>query len=408
MAELIIIVLYCICHVMIAFTMLKNHMYAGEAHTIGALGVSNSFVIVLLVSIIISYVIMYSYYNKTKMKKPNFNICFDKKRLHIIFFIFMAANLIFFLRTGVGRAVNAGTSKYSFIFALFNMRALFPFYYFIGREKKGIYAVNILLFCIYRLLQGWSAFIFDIFCYELYFFIKSKKINKIKMRYLLFFPTVGLLTAGKLYQYLYPLRSYIRFKTSQIYFLTYEEGLTAITSRLSFFPNSIASFENIYTIKMIYISNQPTKMKEILGMLRPLLPSAVMNKNFETLPNILKQSMVTYDVHGTSMNNGILSYIYELYNCDMYSFVFWIILTAIFIIIFRNIIMACEEYPGQLEMLYFMMLLNVVNVTTLEQVFSNMYLPVFYFAPVLLLSGTIKIKGSSGSRINKKYKIAEQ
>ncbi len=333
---------------------------------------------------------MYLYYNKTKTKKQTFRIYIDKKKLHILFFIFITSNLLFFIRTGVGRAVNSESSQFSFIFALLNMRTLFPFYYFIGREKKKIYIVNILLFCIYRLLQGWTFFLFEIFCYELYFFLKKRNINNIKLRYLVTFPILGVLAAGKVYQYVAPLKNHIRFK-SQIHFLSYEEGLTAITSRLSFFPNAIAAFENINLIRSIYLSNQSIKIKEIVGMLRPLLPSSMINKNFETLPLILKKSMVTYDVGGTSVECGIVSYIYELLKTDIYSFVCWVILTALFISIFRKIIKACEEYPNQLNMLYFMMLLRVVNVSTLEQVFSNMYLPIFYLIPVFLLSGTVKI-----------------
>ena len=393
MAEKIVIIIYCLCHIILAAFMIQSNGYLGEAKSMAVLEISKLGIVLNLFIITIGYIVLYYYYLKTKDKKTKFRIIIKKKRLHIFFSFLLGVSFLFFLLTGIGKAGTSSSSSLSFLFSIFSIKALFPFYYFLGREKKPIYVFNIVIFVLYRLLQGWSGFLFDIFIYELFLYCSKHK-DKIKFKNIkiFFYSFLALLFSGVIYQYIYGLKNYIRYEVSKINFLTFRQGLIEITNRLSFFTQATAALQNQEIIKSIYISYSPMPLKEIIAFFRPIMPSFIMtNKIFLSINAIAKQSMVMYPIENTSLNIGIISYAISLFNADLMAGIIWIILLFVSIKAIRIIIKSLEEYQGQLDILYFILLINVYNIGSLETVIASNYIPLLFMFPVLWFLKIFKI-----------------
>ncbi|SDP84667.1 hypothetical protein SAMN04515624_1407 [Eubacterium maltosivorans] len=393
MAERIVITIYCLCHGILAVFMIQSREYVGEAKSMAILKVSNIVIILNLIIIVVGYILLYCYYLKTKDKKTKFKVIVEKKKFHIFFLVLLCFSFLFFLLTDVGKAGTNNRSTFSFLFSMFSIKALFPFYYFLGREKKIIYVFNIVIFVLYRLLQGWSGFLFDIFIYELFLYCSKHK-DKIKFKNIkiFFYSFLALLFSGVIYQYIYGLKNYIRYEVSKINFLTFRQGLIEITNRLSFFPQATAALQNQEIIKSIYINYSPMPLKEIIAFFRPIMPSFIMtNKIFLSINAIAKQSMVMYPIENTSLNIGIISYAISLFNADLMAGIIWIILLFVSIKAIRIIIKSLEEYQGQLDILYFILLINVYNIGSLETVIASNYIPLLFMFPVLWFLKIFKI-----------------
>ena len=122
------------------------------------------------------------------------------------------------------------------------------------------------------------------------------------------------------------------------------------------------------------------------------MPSFIMtNKIFLSINAIAKQSMVMYPIENTSLNIGIISYAISLFNADLMAGIIWIILLFVSIKAIRIIIKSLEEYQGQLDILYFILLINVYNIGSLETVIASNYIPLLFMFPVLWFLKIFKI-----------------
>ncbi|RFU93817.1 hypothetical protein DYP60_12945 [Sphaerochaeta halotolerans] len=386
---------YVIVHVITAYYLLKADEYVGEAYSVGKINISGLLIVVILLMTILGYYIINNLYKKSNKIRSKFSIRFSTNKLHSFYFMMLLLSLYLFFDASIGSAVNAGESKLSFLVGIFSVRALFPIYYVVERKKDWRFVVNVLFYCTLRLLQGWTGFLLDIAIMEVLIRLKDTKLTNSKIIVSVIAPIALLFSAGLAYSVLYPIKNYIRFDQSSIRFLPFLDGLSAIINRVSFFSQSIASIQTASITKAIYAA-QSIILGEIKSIFRPLVPSFLMDKSMYSLSLCIKQSFVNYAVSGTSLNVGILSYAHNLANADFLSFLFWIILTIFLVRIFL-VIFASIYCNGNNHVLYYLLLLNVYNVASIESVFSYGYLPLFLMLPFLMLFGIIRISFTRGN-----------
>lgn len=396
MAELIIIVFLVICHLVAGYTMINTRKYTGEFEE-SYLNVGNEHLISLLIVIILGYFMIYSVYKFTKNKKILFfkskKICINKKRFSILFLFFLICQIIFFLITGVGKVGGDATSPISFIFSMFNVNCLFGLFYFICRNdtSKFIYFINILLFSILQLMKGWTSFLLTIFFYELFFYFKRNSIKSI-LNYtkVIVFPAIAILIGGKIYQYLHAYKNLIRLNAEIEN--TYLEGITLLLSRLSFFPVAVGAFQNTNIIKDLYYLDY-LPLREIQALFRPLAPSFIMpDKDFRIIGNLVVQSFHPDVTSTTSSNFGIISYVQLLFNVNFADFLIYIIVSLLLLILVKSLFDSIEEKRGELNFLYFMLLLNMYEIGSLEMVFGYGILPIVFFIPLFIIFKVVIIK----------------
>ena len=395
MEIIVVISFFIIVHSITAYYLITDHVYIGEAYSVGSVSVDGLVIVLMLALLVIGYIVIYRKYEKSDryLLRRKYVIEISNKKLDWFYTIDLAFNMFLFFRYDVGSAVGAGTSNLAFLTSLFSARALFPFYYVIRREKKLHFILNILLYASLRLLQGWSSFLLTIAIIEVYFLFKGKGITLKKIALSLVAPIGLVVVAGLVYSLIYPLKNYIRFNQSMFIPLSLKDGITAVVDRLSFFSQAIASIQTAKLTKTIYL-NDSVIMGEIRGMFRPIVPGALMDKTFSTLPLCIKQSFVSYRASGTSLNVGIYSYIYNLIYSDFLSFLLFLILISIMIYIFKRIIFAIHIEGEHNRIIYFLFMLNIFHVTALEPVFSYEYIPILLMAPFLYILKIYRVRRS--------------
>lgn len=396
MAEIIIIVFLVICHLVAGYTMINERKYTGEFEE-SYLNVGNEYLISLLIVIILGYFIFFFVYKFTKNKKILFfkskKISINKKRFSILFLFFLIGQIIFFLITGVGKVGSDATSPISFIFSMFNVNCLFGLFYFICRNNTSrfIYFINILLFSILQLMKGWTSFLLTIFFYELFFYFKRNSIKSI-LNYtkVIVFPALAILIGGKIYQYLHAYKNLIRLNAEIEN--TYLDGITLLLSRLSFFPVAVGAYQNTNIIRDLYYFDY-LPLREIQALFRPLAPGFIMpDKDFRIIGNLVVQSFHPDVTSTTSSNFGIISYLQLLFNVNIADFLIYIIVSVLLLILVKSLFDSVEEKKGDLNFLYFILLLNMYEIGSLEMVFGYGILPIVFFIPLFIIFKVVVIK----------------
>lgn len=397
MAEKIVIVIFIISHLFSGLYMIINKKYTGEAKSISNLFIDRLPLFGMLLILILGYCFLYIFYNSTKKNKPKISfipskIIVNKIKAHQFVFVLLVAQLIFSNITGVGKVGSTSTSSLSFIFSFLKVESLFLFYYILCRERKKLYVVNSVLFFLYRLSLGWTWFIFQYSIIELFLYFKNKKNKSFISNFkLIIYPSVLLIVGAKAYQYFYQIKFYIRLDTWN-YKLNYFDSLSALINRFSFFPIAVSVIQNLEKIKVLYNYEGPI-FKDVISIFRPLLPGFIMQtKQFRTLNNIFIQAIHPEIGITTSSNAGLFSYGIALFYSDFLGGLFWMILTIFLFIIVSSIIKSLEEFTGQLDIIYFFLLFDIYNVSSLEQVFAYGYLSLFYLAPILWIFKVINIR----------------
>ena len=338
--------------------------------------------------VVFGYFYIYHFYNRTKDKKTKYKIRCNVKRLDKLYFIFLIISWVLFVTAGVGSVVGGGKSSLSFIGAILNVRTLFPFYYILARRKGLFYPLNILLFCGLRLSQGWTGFFWDLMLMEVLIRFQNFRFNRIRIGYAIIIPFVIIYGGGLVYSLIYPIKQYIRFKQITFETLTIEEGVNKLLDRITFFSQSLASIQTVDLTARVYQTYSHT-FGEVKAIFRPLIPGFMMDKDFASLSLCIKQSFVDYEAEGTSLNVGIFSYGYNLMKSDFLSFIIWIILMVILFKIFSLIIRSLDSKHK--HVLYFILVLNVYNLGSIETIYSYMYLTLLYMCPIFLVTRTVKI-----------------
>jgi hypothetical protein len=366
----------------------------GELEHIDLL-VPNTGIVLLFLITLGSYFVLYVVYQKTKNVKIQFTqhkLIWNEKRLDTFFLIFVCAQILFFFKTGVGKVGGESQSLVSFLFAILDIRALFPIYYLLRRKaKRKIFYINVLLYCAWQIAKGWSGFFLGIVFYELYFFLKDRKVSVGDILKFSVIPVFILLLGGKAYQYIAPLKESIRYNMPSYNEITYTEGLTKLTSRLTFFPISVGAYQNKETIARLY--DQDLQLKELKGLLRPLLPSFMMkNKDFRNMNNLVIYAAYPDVNNKTGAGMGLFCHVYILLLADLGEAIVWACCFFIFAFFSKMLLDSLETFKGQFNLLYFMMLLTFAVTGSLEINFAYGIFPLFYLLPILFMFKVIKIQ----------------
>jgi len=389
-AEIISIAAYYVSHIAVFLYMVLTHKYVGDVQGLPYENVNVLSAVLLLALVLISYLLMYFFYKKTRLARPSIHFVVNKERLGIFVLVVLVVQIVYFLFTGNGRVGGGPVSGYSFIFNFFNINAFFPFYYFLGRAKKPVYIVNILLFCALRLLQGWTSFILDFAFFEMFLYFRRHPDKKLRLPSVAALSVALLGIGGFLYQFVSAFKHFIRNHTA-IVLPGYLRGLISLAARLSFFPQSLTVIQNIDAINALYQKN-PIPLKEIQGALRMILPRFLMpDKDFRTLPNLVIQAAFPTVPNLTGSSVGLFAYAYELFRVDLASALVWLVLLVALVWLMRFVIYAFQQEPSQMDFLYFYMLLLVVTSGSLESVFAARFVPALFFIPFLLLFQVVRI-----------------
>lgn len=386
LAEILIIIMFIFSTLFTGISMIITGKYVGELSYFD-LGVDNLEVVFVLLLTVIGYFIVYLIYRIRKNKKKYLlgkKWTVNVRKFNSVFFILVVSQIIFLLITDVGRVGSSAQSGMSFILAILNVDSIFGLYYFLCRDlEKKKYFLNIALYIALKLIQGWTGMLLSIALFELYFYYKKrKKINLLNLVKLIFISIGAISIGAKIYQYAYAFKFYIRSNT--MINLSYFEGFSNLVNRLSFFPMSIGAHQNEDLIKQLYLVNY-AKFAELQSFFRPMLPRFIMpDKEFGVLNNIVIQSFFNDVTYTTSSNFGFIMYTKTLFQINLIEGFLWLICTIFMCSIIRKLYNSLEQYNGQLDFLYFILLLNIYSVASLEQVFGYGYSRLIYIIPILI------------------------
>lgn len=321
---------------------------------------------------------LFFFLNKKRLLfSKNIRLDVNTKKLNYAFLLLLFLQLTFLISTGVGRLLSDATHPLSPIFAVFSPEAFFPIYYLLCRkftsdECKRIFCCNVFLFSSLKLLQGWSGFILIIVFLE--FFYRTKHIH-LNLKYFIIaiiLPFLMLSIGGGLYTYVYQLKNDIR--GTPVESLTYVEGVSHLASRLSMLPVAVAAKDREFALAQIF-NTDPTIFKEIVGLGRPILPRFIMsNKEFLPLGNDVLRAYYPDITGKTSSNMGIYMYFSTLFNADGIQSILYLLIMIILLFVAKTFIDSIEQFSGQLQFVFFMLLINVVDVASLEIVFGYGFL----------------------------------
>ena len=315
----------------------------------------------------------------------------NSRRVHIITFLILCAELVFTLRTGnavIGRTV---TSSLSFLFNMIKVSAWMPLYYVCAREtKKPLYWCNVLLYLLYEFLCGWSGQIIQIVFFELFLFVKHAKTGRIvrsclKFRNVL---TVAAFMAGSyLYSYIFSFKNSIRYAAAfgSIAPLSFAEGAKQLLSRFTNYPITVAAVQNHERIAQLYESqNKP--FWELESILSPLVP------------RFLKQAIWEDNPKGTGTGYNFFVYWANIFECNPECFVAGVAVFLILAYISKQIIYAFDNGSKDVELLYFFFIFGIMSETSLSRIFGYGYISLIYTIPFLILAGAVKIKITTDHR----------
>ena len=122
------------------------------------------------------------------------------------------------------------------------------------------------------------------------------------------------------------------------------------------------------------------------------------DKEFRSLNNIAK--MPFYKDFGieTSADLGIVAYFVILLNVSYSDFVAWILLTIISLFLTKMLLDSVEQVHGQMDFVYFSVLISIVYTVSPEQVFTRGLLGSVYFLLMLFFTGVIKLPNRNSFR----------
>jgi len=280
------------------------------------------------------------------------------------------------------------------LFAIFSPEAFLPVYYLLCRENKykktkKLFYLNILLFSIFKLLQGWSSFILVLVFLELHtrFGWKKLKVRAVALSFVL--PLLIIVVGGGVYKHIYAFKNEMRGVV--VNELSYTEGGVHLASRLSMAPVALAAYDRNESLVKIF-NNDSYFMKEIQGLFLPLLPSVIMpDKDFSPLGNNILEVYYPKITKTTSSNMGLVMYLSTIFLSDTLQALLYIFITLLLLLIAKVFLDTIEQERNQLEFIFFLLLINVVDIASLEIVFGYGFLKMFTIVFIAWLFGGFKV-----------------
>lgn len=403
--ELSYILLYVITCVISLLQALGSDCFPGELARYSRL-ISDLEVIILsifnILSFIIAYIIYISFSTKSILVHKKWKVIFNEKKAHNIFLVILVMQIFFLLYTGVGKVSISGvvnTHPLSPVFAILKPDTFALIYYVLCRSKyklssgSKLFFLNIGLFCIFKLLQGWTGFFLHFFVLEMYCRQREMKgvSQRIKRRLIsiFFFPIVVIILGGAVYQHLYVIKNEIR--GNNVKEITYMEGVKHLSSRLSMNPNSLGAYQNLDKIVDLARAEN-TPLKEGKSILRPIVPSSWMEKEFRNLNNSVMHSYTHDLISGTSSDFGIIMYTTTLINSDVTDFVLYCILVVVFVFVSKVYFDTLSNGDGTLNIVFFLLLFKLVYTASLEATFGHGFFSNIYSFMVFMMFGGFVIQ----------------
>ncbi len=349
-----------------------------------------------VLSITVSYLFcyfLYSRYRRNTYKKRTVFFHVNYKRFNWFITVFLIVMIIYALLTGDRKAASQNVNSSSIFASLFPVDGIFLYYFCICRKKyKTEVRFNSALLIIYKMILGFVGDIWIIFIFELYFMFGSQKVKLYKLIPIL---VAAFVLGGALYSVLSPLKFAIRygnsFKMSDR--LGLYEGIKSLCERFSHMSTTLYSIKNFDSIAYSY-NVQNIFLMEFKSFFRPLIPSFIFkNKYFLALGNIIHNAVSGYTGTNGSDSPAIFTFCRMLMQIDFPSFLGWIFLIIISFAAIKYICNCFQTYDDQFEIFYFWLFVNSFSICgNLSSLFSDTYLKVIFFIPLLLLIGVIKIE----------------
>lgn len=320
---------------------------------------------------------------------------FDERKIHILMSIIMMVNLVFALRTGIGRADSIERSSLSFLLRIIPPEPMMLLYFVFchNTKKRKHFWINFVLFALYQFATGWTGFLLQYGFIELFFIVKySKKLKSsfpiLKLGILCDVCLVTL--GGVLYSFLRPLKYAVRYGYGYTGKTSITEGMANLVNRLTNYESTVISIINHTKIANIY-QRQRIWHWEATSVFKNVLPRFIMpNKDYRVLGNILVNSYYPDITTATSTGYSIITYAWNLLESSLPGFIIWIILYIFMFIICKKIIELFEDGSRDSEILYFILVMEVLQGTPINVSLGATYLELIYALLLLPIMGIIK------------------
>lgn len=374
-------------------SLLNSNYFPGELSpfSINLFNIEITYWYVINVISLIFILLIYKYFSTFRFAfKYKVNVKYSK--MNILMLIMLMVNLLFVIKTGVGVVGSSATSSLTPIILLFKPDTFFYAYFLLLRPEvkkfKMIFIINIVLFSVLKLSQGWSGFVFAFFFLELFYRFNNRSSLK-NMHYIIIAPLVILLLGGALYSKVYVIKNEIR--NTPVEEISVSDGVEHLANRLSYLPIAIGTIQNQSKILSLYKSDSQD-LKEFKAIFRPLVPSFLFtNKDFRTLNNVVMQSYYPTISKGTSSNFGLPLYAYILYCISPMESFFYFGIVIIFIYFTKVFFDFVSTKPGQLDFLILMALFNLISIGSLEVVFSYGFFSNLTFLVIAIFFGAFTL-----------------
>lgn len=352
----------------------------------------------------VTVLVGYKYYKRSLYKTTyigkRIKISVNIKRMHIFMFILSLISLCYTITTGVGTAESYVTARYSQIFSILNINSIFMIYYVMGREKATkLYWINAGIYLAYRLVQGWTGILLTYFLYEAYYWAKRKNKENYKVSPKQMFLSVIVVLiiiglGGFVYKYVYVLKYMIRYGDDFFgtNFLSWQQGIKALVSRFSYLDSLVRSMYNRDNIVATYL-RQDNPFIEIKSMLRPLLPRVMMgDKTFSSMGSSIYQGATGLTNYNVTDSIGIVGFAYLMFKANYVMGLIWMIFYVLSFKFTKALTECLAEYKGQYRFFYFILLIGFLQTGNIETLFTQTYLKMIFFIPVLMVLGIFKVR----------------
>ncbi|PMG31171.1 hypothetical protein BCU94_09490 [Shewanella sp. 10N.286.52.C2] len=346
-----------------------------------------------LVGFVLCY-LLYKVFVKFRVR-ASIGVKYNFRRLSWLLSVILVLQISFLMATGVGRVTfgEPATSPYSTLFALIKPDPFVFLYFLIIRNKKDFsytsenhFSLNIIFYCLLKLLQGWSSFFFIFFVLECCVRFRHSKYFGRKMVMLI--PLTVIFIGGLVYQQIFVLKNQIRGNNS-MQNISYFQAVEHLSSRLSMNATSLGAYQNTDKIVSLYKAEE-LDFKESKALLRPLIPSKFMDKEFRNLNNNIMHSYTPTLTAGTSSDFGFAMYYYILYKSSKFDFITSILLTMSLIAFAKIYFDTMSNGTPILDFLFFLILFKFTYTVSLENVIGQGFVPYLYLTVFMWLFGGVK------------------
>jgi hypothetical protein len=394
--ELAYITLYCITTIISLIQTINSVNFPGELYRV-IRTITDFEVIVITFFNLVAFGLCYFLYkiiNRFRVRAP-INVEYNFCRLSWLLSITLILQILFLLITGVGRITfgEPATSPYSTLFALIKPDPFVFLYFLIIRNKEHFsyisekhFSINIICYCLLKLLQGWSSFLFIFFVLEC--FVRFRRSSHFGKKMVILIPATIIFLGGLVYQQMFVLKNQIRGNNS-IQDISYVQAVQHLSSRLSMNATSLGAYQNMDEVTSLYKA-EGLDFKESKALFRPLVPSTFMDKEFRNLNNNIMHSYTPTLSAGTSSDFGFIMYYSILFKSSTFDFITSILVTITMIFFAKIYFDTMSNNKPILDFLFFLILFKFTYTVSLENVVGQGFVPYIYLTALMWLFGGIK------------------